>query len=479
MGVIEINPVTRIEGEAKITIKVSDSGEVEDAKFHVVIFRGFERFVRGRMFYEMPAITSRICGICPVSHLTASVKTCDGIVGVEPPRPAVLLRRAVHFGQFIQSHALSFFHLSSPDFILGFDTDPKLRNIVGIIKANPELAKNAIYLRKFGQEVIGKISGKKIHSGLWYVPGGVGWPMDKATRDYILQGIPKAMEITKAALDIFKKDVLDKYKDEAENLGAFESLFFGMRTDDEGLEFYDGKLRVVDSYGNVIADNLEHKDYKDYVGEAVEDWTYMKFSYYKPMGYPKGMMRVGPLARVNLVKKAGTPMADKELEEFKQRAKERNGVHISSFYYHYARLIEILFSLEALERLMNDPDILSKDVKSRAGVNRHEAVGVVEAPRGTLFHHYKVDDDGKIVWANFIVSTAHNNLAMNESVKQVAKRYVKPSDLKEGMLNRVEAVIRAFDPCLSCATHAWGQMPITVEIYGPEGKLMDKVERTF
>ncbi len=477
MKLIEIDPVTRIEGEAKITIKLNDRGEVEDAKFHVVIFRGFEQFVRGRMFYEMPGITSRICGICPVSHLTASVKTCDALLGVEPPKPAVLLRKAVHYGQFIQSHALSFFHLSSPDFLLGFDYDPKLRNIVGLIKENPQLAKDAIYLRKFGQEVIGRISGKKIHAGLWYIPGGAAWPLSEDTRDYILKGIPRAIQITRNALEIFKNKVLDSYPDEAENLGNFDSLFMGLKTPDNCLEFYDGKIRLVDSYGNVVADNLEPSKYKEYVGETSEHWTYMKFSYYKPMGYPDGMFRVGPLGRVNVAEKAGTPLADKEMEEFKQRAKERNGVQTSSFYYHYARLIEILHSLEALEMLMNDPDILSKDVRSNAGLNRLEAVGVVEAPRGTLFHHYRVDEDGKIVWANFIVSTSHNNLPMNESVKQVAKRYVKGESLTEGMLNRVEAVIRAYDPCLSCATHAWGQMPLQIELYDDKGQLLDTLVR--
>jgi len=471
---IVINPVTRIEGHAKVTIHLGDDGSVEQARFHVTDFRGFEKFCEGRPFYEMPSITSRVCGICPVSHLLASAKACDELLAVEIPKTAVLLRRLVHMGQIIQSHALSFFYLSSPDLLLGMDSDPAKRNIFGIMEKSPELARQGIRLRKFGQVVIEETSGKRIHSSDWIVPGGVRTPLSKEKKDRILDGQAEAVEITLKAMSLFKEKV-ESLRGEIENFGNFESSFLGMITPKGGLEHYDGLIRMIDSKGRIIADQLNPKEYYNYIGEATEPWSYMKFPYYKPLGYPGGGYRVGPLARLNIASHCGTPLADSELKDFKKLG--HNGVVNNTFFYHQARLIEIVFCLEKVKEILEDPDSLGDNIQSRASLNRTEGVGALEAPRGTLFHHYKVDKEAKITWANLVIATAHNNLAFNKAVTQVAKKFVKGSKLSEGMLNRVEAVVRAFDPCLSCSTHALGQMPLVIELRDNKDNLLDEVKR--
>ncbi|MFB3889385.1 MAG: Ni/Fe hydrogenase subunit alpha [Candidatus Bathyarchaeia archaeon] len=471
---IVINPVTRIEGHAKVTIFLNKDQTVRDARFQVTDFRGFEKFSEGRPFYEMPSITSRACGICPVSHLLASVKACDEIVAVKVPRTAELLRRLMHMGQMIQSHALNFFHLSAPDFLLGMDADPAERNVFGLIQKMPDLARQGIRLRKFGQEIIENVAGKKIHSNEWLVPGGTKWPLTKQRADYLLANLPEALETTVRTIEMFK-NWLSGCTEEVETYGDFPSLYLGLVTPTGGLEMYDGKIRVVDHNGNIVADMLDPARYHEYIGEAVEPWSYMKFPYYKPLGYPSGMYRVGPLARLNISSHCGTPMADAELKEFKKLGK--NGVVQSTFHYHYARLIETLFCLETAKALLADPEILAEHVCSKTYPNRSEGVGVAEAPRGTLIHHYKVDPEGMVTWVNMIIATEHNNLAYNKAVTQVARKYVKAQQLQEGMLNRVESVIRSFDPCLSCATHMVGQMPLDVQLIDAEGRLVDRKVR--
>ncbi len=469
---ITIDPITRIEGHAKITIHLDDQGIVRDAQLHITQFRGFEKLCEGRRFSEMPALTARICGICPVSHLIASGKACDALLAVRIPETAEKLRRIFNLAQLVQSHALSFFHLSSPDFLLGMDADPATRNIVGVIQANPQVARDGIRLRQFGQQMIEWLAGKRIHPS-WIVPGGVAQPLSADKREQMLAGIPEAIDITQRTLQWFK-GVLKQFSEEIQTFANFPSLFMGLVTETGALEHYDGVLRVVDSAGNVIADKIDPDRYQDYIGEAVEPWTYLKFPYYKPIGYPEGIYRVGPLARLNIADRCGTPLADEALEEF--RTLERGAV-LSSFHYHYARLIEILYGLERIQQLLNEPDILSPNVQAFAGPNRTEGIGVAEAPRGTLIHHYRIDKDGLITWANLIIATGHNNLAMNRGILQAAKHFVKGDRLQEGMLNRVEAVIRCFDPCLSCSTHAVGQMPLHVQLLSHDGKVLDEVMR--
>jgi NAD-reducing hydrogenase large subunit len=469
---IVIDPVTRIEGHGKITIHLDDKGVVSDAKFHVTQFRGFEKMCEGRTFREMPSLMARICGICPVSHLIASAKACDAILAVRIPDTAANLRRVMNLAQLVQSHALSFFHLASPDFLLGMDADPSVRNIVGLLRAHPELAKGGIRLRQFGQQIIEWLGGKRIHPS-WVIAGGVAEPLSSEVRDRILAGIPENLAIIRRALDWFKRSI-DGFNEEIRTFANFPSLFLGLVTQEKELSHYEGQIRIVDAAGRVVKDGLDPLSYEEYLGEAVEDHSFLKSPFYKPVGYPDGIYRVGPLARLNIVDRCGTPRADEEWAEF--RALERGAV-LSSFHYHYARLIEILYGLEKIDLILSNPEILSKHVKAQARPNAFEGIGVAEAPRGTLIHHYRTDENGLMTWANLIIATGHNNLAMNRGVMQVAKHFVDGKNLKEGMLNRVEAVIRCFDPCLSCSTHALGKMPLRIELRDADGTLVDQLRR--
>ncbi|GBF81106.1 Ni/Fe hydrogenase subunit alpha [Aphanothece sacrum] len=472
MKTIVIDPVTRIEGHAKISIFLDDAGVVEDARFHVVEYRGFEKFCEGRPMWEMAGITARICGICPVSHLLCAAKTGDKILAVKIPAAGEKLRRLMNLAQITQSHALSFFHLSSPDFLLGWDSDPANRNIFGLIAADPELAKSGIRLRQFGQKIIELLGAKKIHPA-WSVPGGVRSPLSEEGRQWIKDRLPESKETLYTALNLFKQ-LLDRFQTEIQSFGNFPSLFMGLVGKNGEWEHYGGHIRFTDSQGNIVADNLSEDDYQNYIGESVEKWSYLKFPYYKPLGYPDGIYRVGPLARLNICENFGTPEADQELREYRDRV---GGVATSSFYYHYARLVEILGSLERIERLIDDPDILSSRTRAEAGINQLEGIGVSEAPRGTLFHHYLVDENGLIKKINLIIATGNNNLAMNKTVAQIAKHYIQGSEIPEGMLNRVEAGIRAYDPCLSCSTHAAGQMALQVELISATGEILAQVCR--
>lgn len=469
---ITIDPVTRIEGHAKITIQINEKGEVDDAHFHVTQLRGFEKLTEGRPFREMPSLMARICGICPVSHLITSAKACDELMAVRIPPSAVKLRKILNLAQIVQSHALSFFYLSSPDLLLGMDSDPATRNIFGVMQAEPELARGGVRLRQFGQQAIELLGGKRIHPS-WVIPGGVSAPLDAAKRDEIIGMIPRAKEIARRTLDWFKPSI-EKFRDEITTFANFPTMYLGLVSPDNTLEFYDGILRMIAPDGSIVEPAINQNRYFDSIGEAVEDWSYLKSPYYKPMGYPDGIYRVGPLARLNIVERAGTPLADVELAEFKAMSWEERQ---SSFHFHYARLIEILYGIEKIEELLNEPDILNERVDAYGAANASEGVGIAEAPRGTLIHHYKIDQDGLIQWANLIIATGNNNLAMDRGVREVAKHYVKGAVVQEGMLNRVEAVIRTFDPCLSCSTHAVGQMPLQIQLLSPEGEVIDEVRR--
>jgi len=469
---ITIDPVTRLEGHGKVTIHLNAAGEVESANFHVTQVRGFERFSEGRPFYEMPSLMARICGICPVSHLIASAKACEAIMSVRIPHTGAQLRRMLNLAQMVQSHALSFFYLSSPDLLLGMESDPATRHIFGVVQAKPELGRAGVGLRRFGQHIIELLGNKRVHPG-WVVPGGVTEPLATAKRDEILAMIPEAYAGIKLALAWYKQ-IADGFKPEIDVFANFASNYMGLINDDESIEFTDGALRLLDAKGDIVADGITANQFTEVIGEAVEPYSYTKFAYYKPLGYPGGCYRVGPLARLNIAKSMGTPLADEELKLFKQISK---GPVQSSFYYHYARLIDILYGIEKIERILADPQILDKHVRATAGVNRLEGAGQAEAPRGTLHHHYKVDENGLIKWANLVIATGQNNRAMNDGVLQASKHYIKDGKFSEGILNRVEAVVRTFDPCLSCSTHAFGQMPLELKLISAEGELVDRVVR--
>ncbi len=469
---ITIEPVTRIEGHAKVTIRLKDDGTVEHAYLHINEFRGFEKFCEGRMYFEMPSITPRICGICPVSHHLASAKACDDLMGCPPPRPASLLRELMHMGQIIQSHGMHFFELAGPDLLLGFDSDPATRNVIGLLQANPALAVKAVGLRKFGQEIIKTLGGRRIHPN-FAVTGGVNKALTAAERDTILAGYDAAIETLQVGLSIMK-DWARRNMDDILKFAVLKSGYFGLVTPDNGLELYDGDIRLIDSAGQQL-EKFDGRNYLDYIAEHVESWSYLKFPYYKKLGWPGGVYRVGPLGRLNVVEKIDTPLANDELKIWKSL----NGGHPveNTLYFHYARLIEALFATERVRMLLADPDILSTDILNTRHDFKGVGVGVLEAPRGTLFHHYWANENGQLTRVNLIVATGHNNWAMTEAVDSVAKTYITGPVIHEGLLNRVEAAVRAHDPCLSCSTHAVGQMPIIIDVTDPEGNVVQTLRR--
>ncbi len=478
---ITIEPVTRVEGHGKVTIQLDDEGKVARSRFHVVEFRGFERFVQGRPYWEAPVLVQRLCGICPVSHHLAAAKAMDIIAGVGPGEltpTAEKMRRLMHYGQMLQSHALHFFHLASPDLLFGMDADPAIRNVVGIAHEHRDLAVQGVLLRKYGQEVILATAGKKIH-GTGAIPGGINKNLTVAERDALLKApaplnADTMIEWAQGALDLFKayhkanSALIDGF-------APFPSNHLSLVRKDGALDFYHGVLRAVDSEGRKILDDVDYKDYLDHIGEEIRSWSYMKFPYLRSLGKANGWYRVGPLARLNTCDFIPTPRAQKEFEIYKAYTDGKpNNMTLHS---HWARLIELLHAAEVIRDLLNDKDLQGEKLV-RKGKKRSEGVGLLEAPRGTLFHHYRVDANDQISMANLIVSTTNNNEPMNRAVNWVAMNMIsgKP-EITEGMLNRVEVAIRAYDPCLSCATHALGKMPLSIELIDAAGSVLDKKAR--
>lgn len=474
-----IDPVTRVEGHGKVTIHLDDNNKVKDAFFHVVEFRGFERFIQGHPYWEAPVLVQRLCGICPVSHHLAAAKAIDQIVGLNPEDlslPAQKIRKLLHFGQIFQSHALHFFYLASPDLLFGYDADPVKRNVVGVAMEYPALAKKGILMRKFGQEIIKMVAGKRIH-GISATPGGVHKKITAKERNYFLDSkdIPSIDTMIDWSLEIidFMKEYHQKNKSFLDTFAAYPSGHLGLVNKDTGyLELYDGNLRATDAEGNITLDDIADVDYNKHFYEGVEKWSYLKFPYLKHIGREKGWNRVGPLARLNICNGIETPKAELERQEFMAATKGK--VNNMTMYTHWARLIEILYCAEMMKSLLEDDDVLSNDLL-RKGERRDQGIGIIEAPRGTLIHHYEVDDKDRITRCNLIVSTTHNNEAMNQAVRWVASHEMsgKP-EITEAMMNQIEVAIRAYDPCLSCATHALGQMPLELSLYDAYGNIIDE-----
>lgn len=463
-------PVTRIEGHGKVTIVLDRDGNVADARFHVVQIRGFEKFCEGRLLWEMPVITSRICGICPVSHSLASAKACDAALGAEIPSPAKKLRLLLHMGQVIQSHALSLFYLSLPDLLLGFDYEVEKRNIVGLLESKPELAKRGVGLRKFGQEVIEALAGRRVHP-TFAIPGGVNGALSQKKRDKLMAQIDGVIESAKSTVEPVK-DICMRQDDRI----PIKMYNMGLIGRNGELELYDGELRIKDPRGNVVEDGFNPSDYLMIIGERVEDWSYLKFPYYRWAGFPKGSLRVGPLGRLNVADGIPTPLADGEFREFKGVGE--NGIVDGTMFYHYARAIEMLHAAEKAKELLQDDEICSKEIWAEAKeIRNSEGIGVIEAPRGTLIHHYWVNGDGTIRKANLIVATVFNNMGMNLAIREVASKRIRGGRFDEGILNRVEHAIRCFDPCLSCSTHAIGQMPLSIQIISEDGEVLGEIRR--
>jgi NAD-reducing hydrogenase large subunit len=467
---VVIEPVTRVEGHGKVSILLDENNKVTQARFHVVEFRGFERFIQGRPYWEIPVLVQRLCGICPVSHHLAAAKAMDRIVGADKLTPtAEKIRRLMHYGQMFQSHALHFFHLCSPDLLFGFDADPKIRNIIGVAVKFPDLAVQGVMMRKYGQEIIKATAGKKIH-GTGAIPGGINKNLSIAERDVFLKDIKQMLEWAKGALNI-AKDYTVKNLDKLKPFGSFDSNHLSLVRKDGAMDFYHGNLRAIDATGKKIFDQVNYSNYLDYIAEEVKSWSYMKFPFIKSLGPKTGWYRVGPLARVNTCDFIDTPEAEKARKEFMAlTAGKPNNITMA---YHWARMIELLHAVEKINELLHDPDLQGTDLVVK-GKRRNEGIGILEAPRGTLFHHYRVNDDDQIVMANLIVSTTNNNEPMNRAVQKVAADYIDGAPkITEGLLNRIEVAIRAYDPCLSCATHALGKMPLMVTLYDHEGNEID------
>jgi len=476
---ITIEPVTRVEGHGKVTIHLDDQNNVSQTRLHIVEFRGFERFVQGRPYWEAPVLVQRLCGICPVSHHLAAAKALDVIVGAgtgEGLTPTgEKMRRLMHYGQMFQSHSLHFFHLASPDLLLGIDADPAIRNIIGIAIHHRDLAIQGVMMRKFGQEIIAATAGKKIH-GTGAIPGGINKHLTVEERDHFLKGpdpmnIDKMIDWSLAAIEFFKT-YYKKNKEFIDSFARFPSNHLSLVRKDGALDLYHGVLRAIDTNGKKILNDVDYQSYTDYIEEEVKSWSYMKFPYLKELGPQKGWYRVGPLARMNTCDFIPTPLAQKEFEIFKSLTNGKPNNHC--MHYHYARLIEIIHSAEEIKRLLDDPDLLQGPLVVK-GTKKDEGVGLIEAPRGTLFHHYKINENDQIKMANLIVSTTHNNEPMNQSVNYVAKSWMNgKTQITEPMMNAVEVAIRAYDPCLSCATHALGQMPLDVSLYDKDNNLLDR-----
>ena len=475
---ITIEPVTRVEGHGKVTIHLDNDGNIEQTRLHIVEFRGFERFVQGRPYWEAPVLVQRLCGICPVSHHLAAAKAMDMIVGAGSgdglTPTGEKMRRLMHYGQFFQSHTLHFFHLASPDLLFGIESDPLKRNIIGVALENRELAIQGVMMRKYGQEVIKATAGKKIH-GTGAIPGGINKHLSEEERNHLLHGDPPAnidqmVTWAQGALEFFH-DYHHKNKDIIDGFVEFPSSYLSLVRKDGALDIYHGVLRAIDSEGKKILHDVDYQEYYKYIDEEVRSWSYMKFPYLKEYGKSSGWYTVGPLARMNTADFIDTPLAQKELEKFKayNNSKPSN----KPMHMHWARLIEILHAAEKMKELLSDPDILQGELITK-GQKTDEGIGLLEAPRGTLFHHYKINDDDQITMANLIVSTTNNNQPMNEAVNQVANKVMKGQPrITEGMMNAVEVAIRAYDPCLSCATHALGQMPLELIILDSRNNIID------
>ncbi len=472
---VVVDPVSRVEGHGKVSLLLDENDKIQQARFHIVEFRGFERFIQGRPYWELPVLVQRLCGICPVSHHLVAAKAIDQLVGIDPanlPPAADKLRRLLHFGQVLQSHALHFFHLSSPDLLFGFESEIGKRNIIAVLGDYPELGLQGVKLRKYGQEVIRMVSGKRVH-GTGAIAGGMNKALNKEERDYLLQDIDQIIDWSKASVALIKKVHTSNlpYYDE---FATIRSNYLSLIKPNGALELYHGGLRAKNDRGESLLDHFDYCHYNDIIHEEVRSWSYMKFPFLTSLGTAKGWYRVGPLARVNNCDFIDTPMAEAARIEFKQHGGEAM-VH-STLAYHWARLIEMLHCAESIKTLLHDPDIMSSDLVAK-GEKRYEGIGVIEAPRGTLIHHYQVDENDIVTKANLIVSTTNNNMGMNESVRQVAAEYLSGRELTEPLLNNLEVAIRAYDPCLSCATHAVGKMPLQLELLDAEGKLVDQLIR--
>jgi NAD-reducing hydrogenase large subunit len=464
---VAIDPLSRVEGHGKVTLMLDDHNRVHQARLHIVEFRGFEAFIVGRPYWEVPVMVQRLCGICPVSHHLAASKALDAALGVHAPPAAQAMRRLMHYGQILQSHALHFFHLSSPDLLFGFGSDASRRHILGVAAAHPQIARQGVLLRQFGQELIELTAGKRVH-GTGSVPGGVNRRLTPDERGRMSERLPQILQWCEAALDLIGQ-LHDADAALYDHFGEAPAAMFSLLRDDGALELYDGKLRVRDAAGQVLVPAHEPADYMALIDEATRPWSYMKFPYLRALGPEAGWYRVGPLARVQNCEHIATPRAEARRQRWRERA--AGGVQHGALATHGARMIEMLHAAEVIAEILADDSWLEGELVAALPAHRPgSGVGVIEAPRGTLIHHYRIGSDDLVQWCNLIVSTTHNNQAMHETVRAVAAQYFDGREVSEGLLNHIEVAIRAYDPCLSCATHALGSMPLEVGLLDAAGQ---------
>lgn len=477
MKTLVIQPVSRIEGHAKVTIQLDDTGNVADTRVNVIELRGFEKFCIGRPVEEMPRIVTRICGVCPWSHHLAASKAADAVFGVEPPPAGRKLRELCNSIAFMEEHILHFYFLAGADFLMGPDADPAVRNIIGIVEKMPDVARQVVRVRHLCAKMLEIISGKAIHPEA-SVPGGFSRPLLPAERDQLRKMAEECLELAKFSIKFAKENIFPQYLDMVKSLGVIETGFLGTVTEDGALNLYDGKLRLMSKDGSYV--EFPYERYTDYIAEHIEPWSYLKFPYDKRAGafsmdleHPNGIYRVNTLARMNVCDYIDTPLAQAELEEFRKTFGRPAQL---TLLYHWARLIELLYNAENVIRLLDDPEITSPETRKKVEPRAARGIGCVEAPRGTLIHDYTTDDNGILTNVNLIVATTHNNAAMNMSVKQAARSLIRDGKYDQGILNRVEMAIRAYDPCLSCATHKFdGTLAVRIDIYDHEGRLIDSL----
>jgi len=477
MKTLVIQPVSRIEGHAKVTIQLDDTGNVADTRVNVIELRGFEKFCIGRPVEEMPRITTRICGVCPWSHHLAASKAADAVFGVEPPPAGRKLRELCNSIAYMEEHILHFYFLAGADFVMGPDADPSIRNVIGIIGKMPDVARQVVRVRHLCAKMLEIIAGKAIHPDA-SVPGGFSKPLLPAERDQLRKMADEALELAKFSIKFAKENIFPQYLDTVKSLGVIETGFLGTVTDDGALNLYDGKLRLMSKDGSYV--EFPYERYTDYIAEHIEPWSYLKFPYDKRAGtfsmdldHPSGIYRVNTLARINVCDYIDTPLAQAELEEFRKNFGRPAQL---TMLYHWARLIELLYNAENVIRLLDDPEITSTETRKKVEPRAARGIGCVEAPRGTLIHDYTTDDNGMLTNVNLIVGTTHNNAPINMSVKQAAKSLIRGGKYDQGLLNRVEMAIRAYDPCLSCATHKFdGTLAVKIDIYDHQGRLIDSL----
>ncbi len=471
---LTIQPVSRIEGHAKIKIELDDAGNVRDTQVNVLELRGFEKFCIGKPVEEMPRITTRICGVCPWSHHNASAKATDAVFGVDPPPAGKKLRELCNSIAYMEEHILHFYFLAGADFVLGPDADYGVRNVIGIAGAAPDIARNVVKSRHMAALMLEKIAGKAIHPAA-AVPGGFSRPLLEEERKELRQMADELLELAKFSMSFAKGSIFPKYLDVVKSLGIINTGFLGTVKEDGSLDLYDGKLRMMNADGSY--EDFKYEDYTDYIREHVEPWSYLKFPYMKKAGEfsmdldnPKGIYRTNTLARLNVCDKIDTPLAQAEFEEFREKFGRPAQ---QTLLYHWARLIELLYNAENTIRLLDDPEITSTDIRKKVEPRAARGVGCVEAPRGTLIHDYETDENGFITNVNLIVGTTHNNAAINMSVKSAAKELIKDGKYDQGILNTVEMMIRAHDPCLSCATHRLdGKIGVKIDIVDSKGNTL-------